>query len=542
MTGERKQRSKASETADAAANEPVAETTPRPRASRSAAKRPPDALAPVAGASTPAAPSPAEPAPAAPETTASPTPPGWPSWPAPPAAQGWPPPPQGGWRIPPAGPSWPTPPAGEPFLQPAWTYGGSPSSPRPSRLPQVLIIIAVALLSFSAGMVTNQLVLGEQTAAQSPAPSGSGPLANFSTYEEALRIIRANYVDRSNLTDQQLLYGSIRGMVDSLGDIGHTVFLTPEEYQSETSSLDATYGGIGVVGTESNGMPAVERVLPDSPAEKAGLKAGDQILAVDGVSTSGKTFADVAPSIRGKVGTQVTLTIVHAGSTTPVDVTITRQQVKIPLVEWGMVPGTHVADIALFEFSTGASDQLQAALSEAEADGATAIVLDLRGNPGGYVAEAQGVGGLFLPKGVLYIQENASGARSSINVDSTKPETNLPMVVLVDHSTASAAEIVAGALQDAGRARIIGLTTVGTGTVLQVFPLNDGSAIALATAEWLTPNGNHIFGKGITPDQLIALPSGVAPTDPRALASMTAAEFMASTDSELLAAVQYLGQ
>jgi carboxyl-terminal processing protease len=486
----------------------------------------------------------------------SPSPQGQPGWQAP--QPGWQTPPgwqaQPGWQpgpfwppavppaVPPASPGIPQ--AGLPYL-PAWQSEGSSLHRQPSKLPQILMVVAVALLAFSAGMVTDSLVFGGEQFGGQPSATNAGqegPLDGFALYSEALNIVRTRFVGKSDLTDKQLLYGSISGMVDSLGDAGHTSFMTPEEYAAATSSLSGSFGGIGVVGTDTNGVPAIERVLPGTPADKSGLKAGDQIMAVDGTSTSGKTFADLVPELRGKVGTKVTLTILHVGSTTPVDVVVTRAEIKIPLVDWGMVPGTKIADIVLYEFSAGASDQLETAISEATDQGATAIVLDLRGNPGGYIYEAQGVAGNFLESGVLYIQEDANGKRTSVNIDASKTETKLPTVVLVDRATASAAEIVTGALQDSDRATVIGINTVGTGTVLQVFGLSDGSAIALATAEYLTPDGNRIFGKGIKPDQIVALPIGAAPTDPNALATMTPTQFAASTDAELLAAVKALGQ
>jgi carboxyl-terminal processing protease len=167
-------------------------------------------------------------------------------------------------------------------------------------------------------------------------------------------------------------------------------------------------------------------------------------------------------------------------------------------------------------------------------------VLDLRGNPGGYASEATGVASQFLTDGVVYIEQDAGGKNTSIRVDTKQPHTNLPLVVLVDHDSASSSEIVAGALQDSGRAKIVGVATFGTGTVLQQFKLSDGSVIVLGTAYWLTPSGHKIFGAGIKPDETVALASGVVPVDPTALGSMTAAQLSSSGDAELLAAVHDL--
>jgi carboxyl-terminal processing protease len=205
-----------------------------------------------------------------------------------------------------------------------------------------------------------------------------------------------------------------------------------------------------------------------------------------------------------------------------------------------MVPGTHVADIVLAEFSQGAYDQLSAAVNSATSAGATSIVLDMRGNPGGYASEAQKVASEFLSTGVVYIQRDADGNQTPVDVAPGETATKLPVVVLVDHDSASATEIVAGALQDSGRAKVVGVTTFGTGTVLTPETLSDGSVILLGTSDWLTPNGHRIFGVGITPNQVVALPTGGQPLDPTTLSTMTAATFSASTDAELLAAVKDL--
>jgi carboxyl-terminal processing protease len=224
-----------------------------------------------------------------------------------------------------------------------------------------------------------------------------------------------------------------------------------------------------------------------------------------------------------------------------VDITIVRANVQVPLADWGMVPGTHVADIVLTEFSQGAADDLWSNIQAATKAGATSIVLDLRGNPGGYASEAQEVASEFLTKGTVYILQDASGNNTSIPVDTKRAHTNLPMVVLVDHNSASAAEIVAGALQDNGRAKIVGMPTFGTGTVLQEFPLSDGSVIILGTAWWLTPNGHRIFGVGIKPDQKVVMPTGVYPVYPTDLSSMSYSELVNYSDTQLIAGATDLG-
>ncbi len=553
---------------------------PEPWTPPAAAPEPwtPPAAAPEPWTPPAAAPEPWTPPAAAPEPSpqSQPAPQGWPPAPAPswppaqpnqawppnqgwqptpvwPPYQGWPPAqPNQGWQpnqswppaLPPAAPNPTWPPAQPPVPpQSGFPAGTDRSLPRrPSRLPQMLMVIAACMISFSAGLVVDHVAFRPATpsTASQPTITTGGSLQGTSLYDEALQVIRQNFVGRSSLTDKQLLYGSIRGLVDSLGDTGHSVFLTPDEYQAFQNSLNATVAGIGVLMSDSSGVLTVNKVVPGSPAAAAGLKPGDQITAVDGAPTAGQTMDQIGPKIRGPEGTTVKITIMRPGSATPLDFTITRAQVAVPLVEWGMVPGTHVADISLVQFDTGAADQLKTAMEQATAAGATAIVLDLRGNPGGYASEATGVASQFLKDGVIYIEQDANGNQNSIKVDTSQPHTSLPLAVLVDHGSASSSEIVAGALQDAGRAKIIGVATFGTGTVLQQFQLSDGSVIILGTKYWLTPAGHKIFGVGITPDQAVAMPNGALPIDPSALGSMTTAQLNSSGDAELLAAVHSL--
>ena len=471
---------------------------------------------------------------------------GWPPYSPSGSPQGWQPT-QQGW---PNAAQTPPPPPDPASTAPVWsppsptdfTFGGdgrpvgaAAEPARRSRLPLVLSVLAAIMIAFAGGMVVDHLT----TPAQS---SQAQPLQDFAVYEQALQDIREHYVGSSSITDKQLLYGSISGMVNALGDTGHSRFMTAQEYQQEMSQLSGKVAGIGVLVTETNGQLTIQRVIAGSPAAGAGVLAGDQITAVNGTSTSGLTFDQLAALIRGDPGTQVTISVIHPGATTPVDIKMTRADVVSPIVDWGIVPGTHIVDIALYEFDDGASDQVKAAIDAARTQGATAIVLDLRGNPGGLADQARSVASEFLSSGNVYLEQDASGNRTPITVDTsfagTQAETaGLPMVVLVDGNTASAAEIVSGALQDSGRAKIVGQTTVGTGTVLQAFTLSDGSVVLLGVADWLTPSGHLIFGKGITPDQKVALATGATPIDPINLTGMTPASFQSSGDAQLLAAV-----
>jgi len=419
---------------------------------------------------------------------------------------------------------------------------GDVAARRRSRLPGFLAVIAACLIAFSGGMVVDHTFYPATVSSSGQPASAPSAFPGLALYDEALQIVKDHFVGRASVTDQQLLYGAISGMVDALGDTGHSTFLTPSEYAAFEASLSADVAGIGVVISGNNNAFTVVKVIAGSPAAGGGMKVGDTITAVNGTSTAGLSIDALSTLIRGKAGTKVTVTVLHLGSTTPVDITMTRANVTVPLAEWGMVPGTHVADIALAEFSTGAADQLWTDITAAQKAGATSLILDLRGNPGGYASEAQEVASEFLSSGVVYIQQDASGNDTDVKVDTSRPHTNLPLVVLVDHDSASSAEIVAGALQDNNRARIVGVPTFGTATVLQEFKLSDGSVIILGTSWWLTPDGHKIFGVGITPNQTVAMAAGSLPIDPTTLPTMTATQLKASGDADVLAAVKDLSQ
>ena len=491
-------------------------------------------------------------------TTASdaPAPVSPPAWdaPTPSAPSPWQQPAPTGWNAaPPVQPQWGTQPAPQPTWPPAPAWQpqsgwGAPAPARTSsgsgRLPVIISVIAACLIAFSGGLVTDRL--GFPTPSTG-APAGTlapgatkgavSPAQAAALYNEAEQVIKQNWVGRSSITDQQLVDGSIAGMVNSLGDTGHSEYLSAQEYAGFQSSLGGSLAGIGVVLADDNGAFVVTRALKGAPAAKAGVQSGDVITAVNGTSTANMTFSEFTSKVRGAAGTKVTITVIHPGSSQPVDIAIVRAVFSVPLADWGMIPGTHIADISLAEFSTGAADQVQIDIDAAKAAGATSIILDLRGNPGGYASEALDVASEFLASGTVYIEQDSSGKKTPEIVSTKRQHTKLPLVVLVDHDSASSSEITAGALQDAGRAKIVGVNTFGTGTVLQPFTLSDGSVIILGTAWWLTPNGHRIFGVGITPDQKVLMPGIAQPTDPTTLAALTAAQFSASTDAQLLAAV-----
>ena len=275
-----------------------------------------------------------------------------------------------------------------------------------------------------------------------------------------------------------------------------------------------------------------------SPAEGAGLIAGDLIVAVDGKSTDGASMGDVADWVRGEAGTTVEVTVRPEAGGPERTVSMVRADVPVQPVSWTMVPGSTTALVQLEQFSNGAADEMVEALKAARTAGATRIVLDLRGNPGGYVNEAVGVASQFLSSGLVYIERNAADERTEHEVSPDGVATDLPLVVVVDGNTASSAEIVSGALQDAGRATVVGETTYGTGTVLGEFDLSDGSALRVGTVEWLTPDGRRIWHEGIAPDVSIPLPDGVLPLSPADVERLTAAAVGTIDDTQLAKALE----
>jgi carboxyl-terminal processing protease len=313
--------------------------------------------------------------------------------------------------------------------------------------------------------------------------------------------------------------------------------------QEENNFTQGSYEGIGAeVGFNNDGQVVIVAPIDGSPAQAAGVNAGDIILKVDGIDLMGLSISDVVSKVVGPAETHVTITLQDPGTGAIRDVTITRAKITVQNITWVMLPGTTIADIRIAAFSQGVTKDLRKALQEIQAQGAISIILDLRNDPGGLLDEAVGVTSQFLGSGNVLLDKNAQGREQGVPVQSGGSALSIPMVVLVNQGTGSAAEIVAGALQDAHRATLIGQTTFGTGTVLNGFPLSDGSQILLATEEWLTPNGRVIWHKGITPDVSVSLANTVTPFVPEAGRAMTATQLQSSQDVQLLKAIDELSQ
>jgi carboxyl-terminal processing protease len=438
---------------------------------------------------------------------------------------------------------------GEPPSVTSLTPGPSQASTSPAAGPgrrtvAIGAFVVLALVAtFSAGIGIGRLApataAGTDASTPNPASSpGATVPADFELIRDAWDILHEQYVGRADLDDAALIHGAIDGMTEAVGDTGHTDFMTPEEREARNDSLAGSYVGIGVrMDLSEDGLPEIVSVFEDSPAAGAGLQTGELIVAVDGTATEGKTLDEVAGLVRGEAGTTVDVTI-RAEDGTERTLTITRADVPVDPVSWTLVPGTRTGLIRLDQFSSGAMNEVVEALEAAREAGAERLVLDLRGNPGGYVNEAVGIASQFLTEGIVYIDRDAQGNEEPHEVSPGGVATDLPLVVMVDGNTASSSEIVSGALQDADRATVIGETTYGTGTVLGEFALRDGSALRVGTVEWLTPSGRRIWHEGIAPDVEVALPEDVAPLLPDDVRSLTPAQVDAITDTQLARALE----
>ena len=403
------------------------------------------------------------------------------------------------------------------------------------------ILIGFLILLFTITTFGSGLALGESGLLFEPGiVRAANEPTQFGIFWQAWNLIQRHYVDQAALDPTQLTYGAIRGLVESLGDEGHTVFLTPQEAAREKSDIEGKFSGIGAQLGLKDGLPVIVAPFDDSPAALAGLQAGDIVIDVDGQDVTTLTLNDIVSRIRGPAGTQVVLTVFRSNQNKSLDIPITRGEIDVPAATWAMIPGSHIALLRLSQFSASANDDLTQAITQAKAAGATGLIVDVRNNPGGLLEQAIKVTSQFLKGGDVLRQEDAQGKRQDFPVEPGGQATDLPITVLVNRGTASAAEIFAGAIQDHQRGLVVGETTFGTGTVLEPFQLDDGSVLMLGTSQWLTPNGRLIRKQGIEPDITVKLPLGTDLLSPAELKKMSPGELSTSPDTQLLKALELL--
>ncbi|MGA7193849.1 MAG: S41 family peptidase [Anaerolineales bacterium] len=398
----------------------------------------------------------------------------------------------------------------------------------------VLIGVALLLGSFSGGFVVGHLFpLNGSLPATLPGIPTVSPESQsgtpqdlqtfFKPFWDAWQIIHTNYVDQP-VDNTKLLEGAITGMVQSLGD-PHSEYMDPQVYKDATDELSGSFEGIGAYVDTSGTWLTITKPIPGSPAEKAGLMAGDQIIAVDGVDMTGVSPEEVRSKVIGPAGSTVHLTVRRPGQSAPLQFDIVRAQINIPSVS-GKMLDNGIAYIQITDFGQTTSDELKTTLTTLLAQNPKGLILDLRDNPGGYLDTAVDVVSQFVDHGPVVFEQTADGNKKEYDAIPGGLATKIPMVVLMNANSASASEITAGALQDDGRAKLVGTVSYGKGSVQIRVPLsNNEGAVAITIAHWLTPKGTLIDKKGLTPDVYV---------------TMTAADINAGLDPQLDAASQTL--
>lgn len=321
-------------------------------------------------------------------------------------------------------------------------------------------------------------------------------------FNEAWDVIHQSYFKRSQISEKDLFYGAVSGMISALDD-PYTIFFDPKVNEDFTQELNGSFSGIGAeIGRKNNALLIIAP-LADSPAEKAGLRAGDRIIAIGDQDVSSLSVDGAVNLIRGEKGTEVVLTVLSKNDNTPKEIKIIRDKIAIPSVTYELKD--KVALITISSFNSDTDSRFLKVAQQVLKDNPDGIVLDLRNNPGGFLDVAVNIAGSWLQDGQVVVREIFSNQQDSKDYNAQK-QINLSQyktVVLVNEGSASASEILAGALQDHGFAQVIGETTFGKGSVQQLFELSDGSAVKVTVANWITPKGRTIDSIGIEPDEKI---------------------------------------
>ena len=387
-----------------------------------------------------------------------------------------------------------------------------------------IIVVAIAgsyYLGFQHGLdQTKNIVIENVTNSNTP----SNITTNFSLFWEVWNKLKTEHIDSNEVSDQDLMYGAIKGLTGALGD-PNTVFFTPDESEKFNEDIRGSFGGIGAEIGIRDGNLTIIAPLVDTPAQSAGLKAGDTVLQIDGNPTSDITIDDAVQEIRGDPGTVVTLTILRDGWDNSQKFEITRAIISVPTVKWEMIDGD-IIHLNLFSFSQNSTVDFQKAMIQALIQGGNGLILDLRGNPGGFLDVAVRIAGFFVDRGeVVATEKFTSGDERVLQAAGNAALKDLPVVVLVDEGSASASEILAGALRVDNGTKIVGVKSFGKGTVQELENLSDGSTLKITIANWLLPNGDLIQGNGLEPDVNVEL---------------TDEDIEAGDDTQLNAAVELL--
>ena len=363
-------------------------------------------------------------------------------------------------------------------------------------IASALLIVSICWLGIG---IQNSVEENQNQTAGIELQEGSAIDAEMIEKLQVLEGMVDKYYYLGEVTDEEFRDGVYKGLLSALND-PYSEYYTAEELASMMEQSEGIYYGIGAyVSLDSaTGLPKISGVIKNSPAEEAELRANDLIYEVDGKSTYGMSLTEAVAMIKGPEGTDVQLTLIREGESDYLELTLTRQRVESPTVEFSMEEDD-MAYIQVTEFDDVTVDQFAEALAMARGSGAKGIILDLRGNPGGNLSTVVEMCQMILPEGMIVYTEDKNGRREEYESDGSR-ELELPLVVLVDMNSASAAEIMAGAIKDYGIGTLVGTTTFGKGIVQQIMPFRDGSAVKLTISAYYTPSGKNIHGTGIEPD------------------------------------------
>lgn len=365
-------------------------------------------------------------------------------------------------------------------------------------LAATLLVVGIVYLGIG---IQNSVAQNGSSSCKIELDDSSAINSNTISKLQALEQTIDTYYFLDEVSNEEMQDGIFKGMLESLGD-PYSEYYTPEELAEMMEQSEGIYFGIGAyisLDTEKN-LPKISGVMEGSPAEEADLRANDLIYEVGGVSTYGLTLTETVSMIKGEEGTEVTLTLIREGESDYLEITLTRRRVEAPTVEYSMLDG-RIGYIQVTEFDSVTVNQFSEALYTVKNSAARGIILDLRGNPGGNLDAVVDMCNMILPEGMIVYTEDKYGNREEYTSDG-EHELELPLVVLVDMNSASAAEIMAGAIKDHGIGTLVGTTTFGKGIVQQIMSFRDGSAVKLTISAYYTPNGNNIHGIGIEPDVL----------------------------------------
>ncbi len=369
---------------------------------------------------------------------------------------------------------------------------------------------ALLIGCFGVGFIANayqsgQLALGGEPPlgdATDAAPTLTKPPANFRIFYEALGMLRDEFYGELP-QEEKVPYAAIRGVLGQLSD-PNTIFVEPAAHEREQEQFQGEFGGIGAqVTMDEQGQIVIVAPIVDTPAARADLRPNDIIVEADGTLLAGMSLDEAIQLIRGPVGTEVTLLIQRPGEAESFSVTLTREKIPDPTVDYRMIEGSTTGYIGMHFFSARTTEELRAAIEDLKAQGADRYLLDLRNNPGGLLDAAIGTSSLFVGEGTIAYQQRRDGSRQELTATGNALLTDEPVVVLINEGSASASEIFGGALQSHKRATLVGTQSYGKGTVQIPYTLSDGSSLHVTVAHWLTPDGTDLSREGLTPDVVV---------------------------------------